>query len=141
MFDLPKLESFQTTKGFFPEETDEQLPSTIQGRSVGSKEEARAVLALEYYGTDYIYHYEFNGGTGVRGGQEIDILAKTVPLWTPIYIQSGYWHGPTQKYEDQIKMREFKKATRAYFRDPIEIWDYELTSIEQARTTMKEKVL
>jgi len=141
MFDLPELTTLNTTPGFYPEDIEEKLPEEIQGRPPGSKEESRVSLALDYFGTDYIYQYQFNGGNQVRGGQLIDFIAKTQPLWTPIYIQSSYWHGPTKKYADTIKQREFMKATRGYFRDPVLVWDYELTSIEQAKTTIKEKVL
>lgn len=131
----------QITAGFYAENAeDEKLLQFIQGKSVDSKEEARACMALDYLRTDYIYHYEFRGGTQVRGGQVIDILAKTVPLWTPIYIQSEYWHGPTKKYEDTIKIREFKAANMGMFQDPIEIWDYDLTTIDQAIATMRARL-
>lgn len=141
MFDLPDLVTLNTTPGFYPEDTEEELVMEYNGRTVGSKEEARACFALEYWNTEFYVQYEFNGGRNVRGGQLIDIMAKTIPLWTPIYIHGSYWHGPTKKYEDTIKMREFQKATRGYFKDPVVLWDYELTSKEQAINTIKEKVL
>ena len=93
---------------------------------------------MEYWGMKYIYQYEFNGGRDVRGGQLIDFIAKTAPLWTPIYVNGEYWHGPHRKYEDTIKQREFARATRGSFLPPKILWDYELTSIEQARTIIKD---
>jgi hypothetical protein len=141
MFDLPGLEPLNISAGFFDEKDEENLPMIIKGQPADSKEEARAALALEYWGIDFIFHYQFNGGTQVRGGQVIDLIAKTVPLWTPIYINGEYWHGSTKKYEDTIKQREFTRATRGSFLPPKIIWDYELTSIEHARATIKDKVL
>lgn len=126
--------------GFFDEQ-EEELPEVIQGKTVRSKLEARVALALVYYKIDFVYQYKFNGGTQIRGGQSIDFLAKTAPLWTPIYVQGQYWHGEEKKYEDTIKVREFNRATRAMFRDPVLLLEQDLYSIEAAKNQVKEKVL
>lgn len=127
----------KTPAGFYNEIQNEDLPEEIQGKKVQSKEEARSCLALDFLGLEYIYQYEFAGGTRVRGGQQIDILAKTVPLWTPIYIQSKYWHGTTFADTDTMKQREFRKATRGWLAEPLLVEDYELTSVSQAIETYR----
>lgn len=132
--------AFRFDPGLFPQAEEEDLPTTIQGKRVGSKNEARVCLALDFFKIPYIYQYTFNGGSRVRGGQVIDILAKTVPLWTPIYIMGAYWHGETKKYEDTIKIREFTKATRGYFRDPVIFEEAETMTIDQAKGTVRSKL-
>lgn len=127
--------------GLYPDQEEEQLPEYIQGYKVKSKLEARVALALEYFNIKFIYQYKFNGGTQIRGGQLIDFIAKTAPLWTPIYIQGSYWHSLNEKYEDTIKIREFTRATRSTFRDPVILKEPDLQSIDAAKSEIKEKVL
>ena len=116
---------------------EEDLPSTIQGRPRGSTEEARACVALGYLSIPFRYQVPMFGGTSFRGGIVIDILAETRPKPTPIFIQNTYWHGPTRKAigVDAWNLARLRQRTKSYWADPLEVWDYQLTSIEQAIDT------
>lgn len=115
------------------EKREENLPDTIQGKSVGSTEEARLAVALGFLQIPFEYQYWVFGGSAFRGGQIIDFLVFTAPLPTPVYVQSRYWHGPEIRKgnEDLLKMAQVRKHMKGWA-DPIEIWDYELTSVEAA---------
>ena len=119
------------------EDREEQLPETIQGQRRGSKEEARACVALGYLQIPFRYQVWWNGGSEFRGGLIIDILAETRPKPTPIFVQSRYWHGPTRKAKgvDAWNLARLRQRTQSYWADPLEVWDYQLTSIQQAIDT------
>jgi len=143
MADVAQESIVRIEPGFYSLQSseDEELPEYIQGKTAGSKLEARVALALEYYDIDYIYQYNFNGGNQIRGGQVIDFIAKTVPIWTPIYVQGEYWHSKKQEYEDTIKIREFARATRSVFADPVVLRGKDLQTLDSAKLQIKEKVI
>lgn len=120
------------------EKREEDLPTLIQGQPRGSKEEARACVALGYLQIPFRYHVPWNGGDDFRGGLIIDILALTRPKPTPIFVQSAYWHGPERRKRsvDQWNLARVWQKTRHMWNRPIEVWDYNLTSIEQAIDTL-----
>ena len=119
------------------EAREEELPETIQGRARGSTEEARACVALGYLQIPFRYQVPMFGGSSFRGGIIIDILALTRPKPTPIFVQSTYWHGPTRKAKgiDAWNLARLRQRTQSYWADPLEVWDYQLTSIQQAIDT------
>ena len=117
-----------------PSKKEESLPVVIQGKKVGSKEEAREAIALKSLGYDYIYQYPIFGGD-IRGGQKIDFLVMTMPLPTPLYVQSRYWHGGAGLNigtKDALNQARVRSAKKGQWAEPKEIWDNHLQSIEQA---------
>jgi hypothetical protein len=114
-----------------PEGDDEGLPEELQGVPVDSKEEARVGVALSIIGWDFRYQVPVFGGTNLRGGQVLDFLVETVPLPTPLPVQSAYWHGPSKKPDDRLNIYQLRSKTSSYWADPKEIWDYECGSIPE----------
>lgn len=112
-------------------EEEENLPTIIQGSSVGSKEEARVSVALDELGFDYMYQYQLFGGRNVRGGQVIDFIVQIPPHPIPIYVQGRYWHSAKMAPEDQLKIAAVDQLD--WLDEPLLWYDDELTSIEAAK--------
>jgi hypothetical protein len=119
-------------------EAEENLPTELQGKQVQSKEEARAGVALEIIELNYTYQYSIFGGHNLRGGQVVDFMLWTNPLPTPLYIQGGYWH--RNRADEKFKIAKAKTLFGGRVNDPIELWDHELQSIDDAVKILREKV-
>lgn len=114
------------------QEREENLPTSIQGIPVDSKEEARFGLALMMLGVPFRYQVPVFGGTEFRGGQVIDFLLLVPPAPLPVYLQSTYWHGPTRRLPGRDKLNQARVARIPGWRDPVEVWDYEIPTLERA---------
>jgi len=123
------------------EEKDENLPDEIQGKPVRSKEEARVGVSLGIVGFGFKYQVWIFGGNIFPGGQIIDYLVYTVPLPTPLYIQSAWWHGPemVKRQDDLMKQAKVRQRMSRVWADPKEIWDHELQSIAQAVSAIRRE--
>ena len=132
--ELPKVEKLKYA------EREENLPASIMGIPVRSKEEARVGVALGFLGWYFRYQFRIFGGSDFRGGQIIDYVVYTVPLPTPLYIQSRYWHGPTmvRGSKDKLNQARVRSAMSGSWMDPEEVWDYELTTVEHAVNTLRD---
>jgi len=131
--ELPEVEKLKY------ERREENLPTSLMGIPVRSKEEARVGVGLGFLGWYFNYQVRIFGGADFRGGQIIDFLVFTVPLPTPLYVQSVYWHGPTMVRGDKDKLNQarVRRAMSGAWLDPREIWDYEATSVEHAVSTLR----
>jgi len=123
------------------EEKDENLPDTIQGKPVRSKEEARVGVSLGIVGFNFKYQVWIFGGNIFPGGQIIDYLVYTVPLPTPLYLQSAYWHGPemVKRQDDLMKQAKVRQRMSRTWADPKELWDHELQSIAQTVSAIRRE--
>lgn len=115
------------------DEREENLPTTVQGRPVGSKEEARVSVALGFLQIPFIYQYEVFGGRDRRGGLILDWLVLTVPMPTPLLLQSTYWHGPARQRgpKDEFAQSKIRRLMPGWA-DPKEIWDRQVPTVWDA---------
>ena len=83
----------------------------INGRAPKSTYEWNMARALWFYGwEDFLYQLALKGGYDIRGGLVLDFLVPTVPLWTPLPVDGGYWHeSPT---EERLRDDELLEALR-----------------------------
>lgn len=95
----------------------ENLPSIIQGRVVGSKEEARLALAADALKWEYEYQVSLFQRSGVQGQIILDFLFYTRPLPTPVPVQS-YWHTGERKARSDLQMEILEQETRGRFAPP-----------------------
>lgn len=121
------------------EQAEERLPTIIQGRPVESKEEARVAVALEILGWRYIYQKSYFGGTGAPGGFKIDFLVLTPGTATPLLVHSTYWHVIRSRQDLDI-LQASKLNQIGGLGRPVEVWDFELQSIQQAVRTLQAKL-
>lgn len=129
---IPKPEN--TTKKLVAEQLYYQgQRATLPEYNVGM------ALALMKIGHDFQYPIE--GGRALRGGQMIDFMAYTVPLWTPIYVQGDYWHGSKEKIEkDKWMMRRVRAALDYKCIEPVEIWEHEALTVDDAVAAVRRKL-
>jgi hypothetical protein len=95
-------------------------------------------IALERLKIPYIFQYALLGGRTMRGGIVLDFLALTDPLSTPIDLRGDYWHQPKQRIEDDLGLALM--MSRGSFAEPVILYGSELTSIEQAYSTVKREL-
>ena len=100
--------------------------------------EWRVALALEKLKVPYIFQYQLAGGRTRRGGIVLDFLALTDPLSTPIDVRGEYWHQPKQRIDDDLGLALMQ--SRGNFAEPVIIYGGELSTIEQAYSTVKRKL-
>ena len=122
-----------------PTQTEPE-PYPIQGKTPGSREEFRVALALDRLKLGYIYQYGFMGGASLPGGQIIDFWVYTVPLPTPVYVQGKYWHGSSKRTDDRLKQSRVNRAMKGQVNLPVEIWDYEIPTMDRAYQVCKERL-
>lgn len=121
-------------------EPEEEI-GLIHGQIPGSSLEWRVALALDTLKLNYSYQVPLAGGRLFRGGQVLDFLVYTVPLPTPLFVQGDYWHGGTRSAESKYKVDEVKRIMGSYCADPVEIWEHEALTKEQALDTVRRKLL
>lgn len=115
----------------------ENLPTSIQGEPVDSKEEARAAVATMALGWEIDFHYTIFGGREFRGGQVIDIVAYTVPKPTPVFVNGLYWHNMRGDADEELKSRWVDRRMSHYWMPSKTVWDYQLRSLSEAMLTMQ----
>jgi len=64
----------------------------IHGKQPGSSYEWHIAQALEKYGWEYQYQVPVLTGKRLAGGQVLDFLVKTIPMWTALAVDGEYWH-------------------------------------------------
>lgn len=85
----------------------------IQGRSAGSKEEARVANGLEKLKHSYIYQYQILDIQGVRGAYVVDFLVtSTVPMSTPLEVFGEYWHKGQMNSQEQFRLIQIEDHFR-----------------------------
>ena len=109
---------------------EEQLPTVIQGKPVDSVEEARVAVALEILGWRFVFHKAYYGGRSTAGGIIVDFLILTPGAYTPLLVQSRYWHSIRDR-----RAKDFYQISRLSripnLAAPLEIWDYEIKTVQQ----------
>lgn len=111
----------------------ERLPETIQGKKVGSKNEARVALALDKLRMRYIYQYVLYGGRRVRGGQILDFLVFS-PLAVPLQVFGEKWHKGELDPEERMELAMLAH----YFKREVEIiWGRESETLEDAEAEVR----
>jgi hypothetical protein len=111
-----------------------------EAKQPGSKEEYRVYQALTYFKIPFYYQYSIEGGRSVAGGQIIDFYCITPPKNTLIYVQGTYWHSGTKGMERQLNIAE----ASAYFNgevNVVELWDYEVSTVDDTIAKVKERVI
>ena len=110
---------------------EERLPTVIQGKPVGSKEEARVAVALQIIGWNFIYQRSYFGGATTPGGIVVDFLVITPGKATPLLVQSRFWHLiRDRRAKDFFQISRLSRIPN--LAQPIEIWDYELQNMAMA---------
>lgn len=116
---------------------DEDLPTTVQGKAVESKEEARVAVALGLIQLPFRYRFWAAGSEGIRGSVEVDFLVFTKPMPTPLFVQSTYWHGPGRGRGTVDKLQQARlRRIHTGWADPKEIWDYQIPTVWDAVTEL-----
>jgi hypothetical protein len=134
---------YEAKHGQLPKEGElEELQPIVDIRGYvqdpGSKEEWRVAVALSRYEIPFYYQFEIEGGRRVRGGQVIDFYTPdTLPAWL-IYVQGQYWHG--RETERQLNIAKAEQSFGGHAK-VIEIWDYDIPTLEDALRVIKERVL
>jgi hypothetical protein len=104
-----------------------------------SREEWRVSKALNYFSQPFYYQYII-GTYGVRGSQEIDFYVDTVPTPTLVWVQGEYWHTGAMGVDRRLKISEAETRFQGKVRS-VEIWDYEIPTIEDAIQMVKQRVM
>ena len=124
-----------------PDKWKIKKPSSIQGYTRFSQPELFVSIALSKLDLSYTYQYSVKGGRSRRGGQIIDFMVYTLPLWTAVYVQGDYWHRSAKRNEDLLKMDELMTLMRGKIKRPVELWEYELPDIDKAMEVIRRRVL
>lgn len=112
----------------------------IQGIMPDSVQEWRVAKALDHYKMSYRYQYAVYGGKQLAGGQVIDFLVYTVPLPTPVYVQGDYWHRSSKTSTDALKQARVKHLFSGQINNPVEIWEHEIPTVEDAQRIIQERL-
>lgn len=118
---------------------DEEAIGLVQGQEPGSKEEWRVSVALDYWKIGYIYQYEIFDYP-FAGSQKIDFWCFTPILPTPLFVQGLYWHGGLRTEESKYKVWKVSDRFRGQIFDPVEIWDYEIQTIDAAIQVVRARL-
>ena len=108
---------------------EENLPTVIQGKAVQSVEEARVAVGLQILGWRFAYQEAFFGGRTTAGGIVVDFLVLTPGAATPLLMQSRYWHTIRDRRNKDLFQLSRLLTVRG-LAPPIEIWDYEVRTLE-----------
>ncbi len=95
-------------------------------------------IAFERLKIPYIFQYALLGGRTTRGGIVLDFLALTDPLSTPVDLRGDYWHQPKQRIDDDLRLE--LAMSGGNYAEPVILYGGELTSIEQAYSTVKREL-
>jgi len=109
----------------------ENLPLNYQGKPVDSKEEGRVIVALNMMEWGFGFKVAYFGGRSMPGGVEVDFLVYTPVLLTPLRMQSRFWH--LIRRDETKDIMDYGKLLRIPgLATPVDLWDYQVGSVEQA---------
>lgn len=105
-------------------------PGPVQGRVAGSFAEWVVALALWYLKLPFIYKYQVPGTRFV-----IDFYIDVGPDWLPVDVRTfwGYQQPPTRRFRALL-------IERMLGRPPAVIWDTQVSTFEQAVTTLRRVI-
>lgn len=119
---------------------EEQLPDSLQGKAVKSKEEARVGVVLPMLGWQYRYSI-WLGDPALRGSIEVDFLITNyAPLPLPLLPQGTYFHLGQRKEDTELWIHELRQRTSRFWMPPVQVYDYELTSVAHTLQTLRTRI-
>lgn len=139
-----KRGSYHEASGHYykiPQKEEPPPPALLQGKPIGSVQEWRMALALDYYKLDYSYQVDVAGGRTRRGGMVLDFMVYTKPLYTPVNIVGVYWHSGTNRLDDELRKYTLMKEYNGMVREPLNVKDYEITDLESAYQIVKQEMI
>lgn len=116
-------------------------PASWQGKPIGSVQEWRYILALEHYKLNYEYQLSVAGGRTRRGGQVLDFMVYTQPIWTPVSIVGAYWHSGENAQDDELRIYSLMREFKGMIRRPVKIMDYELPDFDTALILVRRDMI
>lgn len=139
---LPKVR--KRSRMSIPEPEEEKQPEQeiqpIQGIMPDSRAEWTFALALNKLGYIYIFQYRVMDYP-LRGSQKIDFwVLNTVPHPTPVYIQGAFWHLGSKTAESSYKIAELRRIFRGRINEPAIIYDFEITTLDDAIRVAKQRL-
>jgi hypothetical protein len=136
---IKKVKLEQRLKDFI-EAPAEPPMGLIHGQEPDSQEEWRVALALNRLGLNYYYQFSVGGGRFTKGGQVVDFWVMTVPLPTPLFVQGEYCHSGTKAAETKLKLAQIQRIFNGQCNTPVEIWDYEIPTVDAAYQVVKARL-
>lgn len=133
-FIIGRLESVYGDWFYQPDEEDRKY--VVQGKKA-TKNEYNVAAALEILELDYIFQLSIAGGRMFAFGIVLDFLVMTVPLPTPIWVHSEYWHRGERRAEDIRQQQTVEDFMEGQINPSIEIWADESETVEQALSTLR----
>lgn len=112
----------------------------VRGKAASSYEYNFA-RAQDYYEIDYLFQVDYWGGRRFRGGMVLDFLSFTVPLYTPVFINSEYWHSGKQQEVDFLQQILLNSIFRGRLRPALVLWGKDVGTFEDAKSTVRRKLL
>jgi len=104
----------------------------IQGKHPGSLPEWYYAVALWKYKWTFDYQVGIMGGRRLKGGQVIDFIVHTMPLYTPVYIYGEFWHGGTKKERDTLLRITLVNYFNGLIRPPVVVEGKDIPDQEAA---------
>lgn len=124
-----------------PKKPEPPAPGLWQNKPVGSVQEWRFILALEHYKFQYEYQVPIAGGRTRRGGQVLDFMVYTEPLYTPISIVGEYWHGGQNALDDELREYSLQSIYRGKVKQLLKVKDYEIPDVDSAMKIVRRELI
>jgi len=118
----PRRRRRQEADSFRVEKPAEEMVGSIQGQMAKSLPEWYVALALWKLGWAGYFKYQakYFGGHSLRGGQVLDFLVYTMPLYTVIFVDGDYWHGNALNQEvDKVARDNLRNKLMGRIRAPV----------------------
>jgi hypothetical protein len=110
-----------------------EVAGLINGRTAGSLLEWRAAQALWRLGWRFQYQVPLMGGRDRSGGQVLDFLIMTTPVWTAMPVNGRYWHNAVkEEYQISEMMEALKQAGYPVGREALILWEENATTADAA---------
>ena len=112
----------------------------VKGKDASSYEYNFA-MALDYYKLEFLFQVSYWGGRRFRGGMVLDFLVFTVPVPTPVWVNSDYWHSGRQKEVDFLQQILLSSVFRGRLRKALVLWGKDVGTYEDAKSTVRRKLM
>lgn len=116
------------------------MPAMWDGKTIGSVQEWRWILASLYYKVEFIYQMDIKGGRSIAGGQVLDFMMITKPLMTPVSIKGKYWHSGKVEVEDIIREATIAELYKGQAFPVVTVYDYELPDLDTAKEVFRRVI-
>ena len=105
-------------------------PGVINGIQAGSSYEWNVAKALWTTGWQFDYQVPILGGRSRRGGQVVDFIIHTVPLFTPLAVNGGHWHQNSAL--EELKATDVQKSLGYPVNAVLTAWDPDCNTYDAA---------